>query len=366
MKLPSAPLFLLLPALALSAACGGSDASRTVEPPAVVWHAGPPLPQPLTNNAVTAMELDDAAVVFSFMGLDSTKAWSGITSAAYRWDTDGSKGWRAVAPVPGPGRLAATAQALHGKVYLFGGYTVAEDGAERSLPNVDIYDPLSDRWTRGHDIPLPTDDAVSGVWRDSLIILVSGWHDGDNVAAVQWYDPAKDAWSSASPILGAPVFGHSGALAGSHVVYVDGVRTDGSDPRFVMDTASWEGVVDPENPSTVTWSRIPDHPEPVLYRAAAGAVGPLVLLVGGSAIPYNYDGMGYDGRPAIPLRQALAYAPSTGAWRVFFAPPAPSMDHRGLGVADGRVFLVGGMGEDRKVLSRVWYARIEDLLGYVP
>ena len=78
-------------------------------------------------------------------------------------------------------------------VFVFGGYTVARDGSEKSLPNVDILSVASSRWSSGAAIPVPTDDAVSGVWRDSLIYLVSGWHDHDNISDVQIYDTTRDS-----------------------------------------------------------------------------------------------------------------------------------------------------------------------------
>ena len=52
-------------------------------------------------------------------------------------------------PVPGPGRLAATAQGVRGRVYLFGGYTVDAKKNEHTLPDVNIYDPNTGRWTLG-------------------------------------------------------------------------------------------------------------------------------------------------------------------------------------------------------------------------
>ena len=142
----------------------------------------------------------------------------------YLW-TPLDSGWVELPAVPGPGRLAAAAQSVGGRVWVFGGYTVAEDSSERSVPNVDVLDLEARRWSRAADIPVPTDDAVSGVWRDSLVYLVSGWHDTDNIPDVQIYDPAQDRWTPATPIPGPPVFGHAGALAGNTIVYIDGVRT---------------------------------------------------------------------------------------------------------------------------------------------
>ncbi|GMV07242.1 MAG: hypothetical protein AMXMBFR53_35170 [Gemmatimonadota bacterium] len=347
------------------AACDAPPVPQRDDSRAVVWTAGPPLPQPVTNNAVAAVEVDGAVAVFSFLGMDSTKVWSGVTNAAYRWDVGSPDGWQAIEPVPGPGRLASTAQVVRGRIYVLGGYTVGADGSERSVPDVNVYDPVSGAWSRGADIPVPVDDAVSGVWRDSLIVLVSGWRNDRAVADVQWYDPVRDRWSSASPIPGTPVFGHAGAVVGDHIIYLDGAKAAEGEPRFALDTAAWLGNVDPEDPALVEWTALPEHPMPGLYRAAGGSVGGLALFVGGTENPYNYDGVGYDGVPAEPIRQVLAYAPRAGTWRNLAAPPLPSMDHRTLGVAGGVVYVVGGMEEDRVVSSKVWLASVPTLLASI-
>jgi len=327
-----------------------------------IWVEGPSLPAPVSNNAVASVATEDGISVFSFLGMDSTKLWSGVTTAAYRWDVGSGDGWRYLSPVPGPGRLAATAQAMAGKVYVIGGYTVAEDGTERSVPTVDVFDAETESWSRGADIPVPTDDAVSGVWRDSLIVLVSGWHDGSNVADVQWYDPVEDRWSSASPIEGTPVFGHTGAVSGDRIIYVDGAQVVEGTPRFVPDTAAWQGTVDRADPARIRWSQVAMHPGPVLYRSAGAALGDVALFLGGSHNPYNFNGIGYDGVPSEPLHQVLALWPS-GDWTALEPPPVATMDHRQLGVAGGRVFLVGGMESGQHVSAGVWHVSADALLG---
>lgn len=356
---------VLLTVAATATGCSGlQDGPGSTDP---VWLAGPDLPQPVTNNAVAAVPTEAGMAVFSFLGLDSTKLWSGVTNAAYRWDAELGGGewagtWRPIEPVPGPGRLAATAQVVGGLVYVIGGYTVAEDGSERSVPDVNVYEPVTGTWRRGADIPVPSDDAVSGVWRDSLIVLVSGWHDTGNVDAVQLYDPASDRWSAATPIEGPSVFGHAGSVAGDAVVYVDGVTIVDATPRFVLDERSWRATIDPTAPATLAWEAVSPHPGPPLYRAASAAVPGYVLFVGGTDNPYNYSGIGYNGVPATPLRQAIAYDPVADRWHELTPPPDASMDHRTLGVAGGWVVLAGGMRRGQVVTDKVWLAPTDRLL----
>lgn len=325
------------------------------------WVSGPSLPQPIANNAVAAVELEGEVSVFSFLGIDSTKAWDGVTNSAYRWDVS-TDAWREIEPVPGPGRLAPTVQVVDGLIYVIGGYTVAEDGSEVSLPDVAIYDPVGEVWSAGADIPVPTDDAVSGVWQGDRIVLVSGWHNNGNIRDVQIYHPESDRWMASTPIPGAPVFGHTGALTGNRIVYVDGAAVVDAQPRFQLDAASWMGSIEGDG-STVDWEPITPHPGPPLYRAAAAVVGSYVLFIGGTDNPYNYSGVGYDGVPAEPLKQVLAYAPTVGVWETLTPPPEATMDHRTAGVAGSRIYLVGGMRADQQVSDGVWWAHTADLLG---
>ncbi len=325
------------------------------------WQLGPPLPIATANNAVAAVVTPDGPAVFSFLGIDSTKRWDGIHSRAFRW-TIGTSRWTEVRSVPGPGRLAATAEGWRGRVFLFGGYTVQADGSEKSVPNVDVYHPASDTWTRGTDIPLPVDDAISGVWRDSLIFLVSGWHDRGNVSDVQIYDPSADRWSVATPIPGTPVFGHAGALAGNTIVYVDGAGVTAARPRFALDRASWRGDIDPEDPTLIAWTRLPDHPGPALYRAAGGVALHWVLFAGGTDNPYNYNGVGYDGIRAAPRAGVFGYDLNEERWQVLPSLPHGSMDHRGIVAIDEWLIIVAGMGEDQTVSNRVLVARTANAL----
>ena len=329
---------------------------------AQIWTAAPPLPAPTANNAVAAWSDGTTRTVYSFLGLDSTKVWSGLTNRAFAW-TVGEPGWREIDPVPGPGRLAATAQTVGDRVYLFGGYTVAEDGSERSVPDVNVFDPGTGRWSSAAPMPVPVDDAVSGVWRDSLIYLVSGWHDTDNVSNVQIYDPAEDTWQQATPIPGRPVFGHTGSLAGNTIVYVDGARRYDGPARYRLEFSSWRGEIDPRNPTQISWRAITKHPGSALYRAAAVAVGNDVIFAGGTGNAYNYNGIGYDGVLSRPSDAVFAFDVKSRAWRALPALATPSMDHRGIVIADGRLVIVGGMVGEGVVADQVVVAKIEEVVG---
>ncbi len=308
---------------------------------------------------VVALPLDSGVAVFSFMGMDSSRARTGVTDVAYRWNV-GSNAWTTVSPVPGPGRLGAAAQVVRGRIYVFGGYTVSADGSKHSVATVNVYDPSTDRWSRGPDMPLGVHDAASGVWRDSLVLVVGGRHDGRDVRDAQWFDPVARRWFAGTPIPGDAVFGMAGTVVGDHAIFTDGLTAGARGAS--MDTATWSGTVDPSNPASIVWHALHRHPGPVVYRAASGTVGTLAVFVDGAASPHGDDGMGLDGKPVDPLRQVLSYQPGSGSWRHLPSPPIASMDHATLGVARGTVFLVGGMERGPRVSDKVWYASVEDLL----
>jgi len=320
--------------------------------PRLNWKTLPLLPRPRSNNAVAATVSGGRTLLYSFMGIDASKSFAGITTAAFRYDTFAGK-WTPIRPVPGPrGRIGATAQSMEGRIYLFGGFTIDDRLQEKTLDRVDIYDPAADAYSSGAPIPVPVDDVVSGVWRDRLIYLIGGWSDNRNVSTVQFYDPVADLWGEATPLPGPPVFGHAGGIAGDTFVICDGVKVDlWQEPRFVLSDRCSRGEIDPGDPSRISWSKIPPHPGRPRYRMAAGALPGegLVVFAGGGDRPYNYDGTGYDGNPSRPTAETFAYHVSSGRWRVLEGSLRRTMDHRGL-AGDGRaLYLVGGMTDRQTV-----------------
>lgn len=331
----------------------GRAASATPSPQWVV-DAGHPLPDPIANNAVAASTVDGRDQLFTFLGLGPGKDFRAITTRAYALDVK-QGGWEQLPDVPGSvGRIAATAQSLGPRVYLFGGYSVAADGKETTSAAVDVYDVRERRYSRGADMPTPVDDAVSGVWRDLLIFLVSGWSSSNNVDAVQIYDPAHDRWMRATPIPGTPVFGHAGGIARDVIVYCGGARVQTpKSPKYVANAECYRGDIAPEDPTRVAWRRIAHHPGSARYRAAAGPVqtGGVVgvMFVGGTENPYNYNGVGYDGRPSEPEAASWIYDLERDAWIEGPRLTSPSMDHRGLVSIGGAWWTIGGFGAGQTV-----------------
>jgi len=319
----------------------------------------PPLPVAHSNNAVAGMALEGKRRLFSFAGLTAGKSWRDTSKAAFMF-TEGDAAWVQVADLPvAEGRLAATAEAVGGKIYYFGGYTVAEDGAEVSALENFTFDPTSKTYTRIADMPVPTDDAVSFVYKGRYIYLVSGWHNTGNIRDVQVYDTEYDSWFKATDYPGSPVFGHAGGIVGNQFVIADGVAVVGKDEqgRRKFDTVNegWLGTIDPIDPSKITYRRLPQLPGKGHYRMAGAGdkTENRVLFVGGTPNAYNYSGIGYNGEPSEPKAHVFGWDFTKDNWVAYPDKATASMDHRGLLKWDGDWITVGGMLEGQLVSNRV-------------
>jgi hypothetical protein len=317
----------------------------------------PPLPSPISNNAVAAVRVKKQTLLFSFMGMGAKKTWDSITNAAYVFDREAGK-WEAIRPVPGPaGRVGASAIGAREQAFVLGGYTVDRQGSEITVPDVSVYEPTSRHWYRGADIPVPVDDAVVGVYQDRYLYLVSGWSKTDAVNNVQVYDLEKNKWSQATPIPGRPVFGHAGGLVDNVIVYVDGAyKNPAGTPAYLPSDECWMGKIDKKDYKKITWTKLPEHPGDAHYRIAAGSSEKdhRIFFTGGTDNPYNLTGIGYDGKPSEPSPVTFAFDVKAGEWDTISDDTSgPTMDHRGLLITNEGLITLGGMEQGQQVTAKV-------------
>lgn len=324
---------------------------------------GAALSIPISNNAAVIDATGDGIAIYSFLGLKSGKTWRDVSRMASRWQVSpaGKDETTRLTDVPGEPRLASTAEMINGVIYLFGGYTVAEDHTEVSTPEVHALDSSTGMWRHVTDMPMPVDDAVSMVYKNRYIYLVSGWHQDRNVEHVQIYDTQTNSWQQATPFPGEPLFGHAGGLASDTLVICDGVRIvpleEPGKREFRITNACYRGDIDPLDITRIDWQGIEPHPGPPLYRSAsAGFVHdgePRVIFAGGSDNPYNYNGIGYNSIPSAPTDAVFSYQVETGYWSEHSPLPIASMDHRKLLHHNGTFYLAGGMREDQQVIADI-------------
>jgi len=138
---------------------------------------------------------------------------------------------------------------------------------------------------------------------------------------------------------------------------VDGAyKNPSGSPPYIPSDECWMGKIDHHDLTKIQWSKIPNHPGSARYRIAAGASDKdkKIYFVGDTDNPYNYNGIGYDGRPSEPSPVAFAWDLRSGKWEVISENTSdPTMDHHGLVATPAGLIIVGGMEEGQRVTSRV-------------
>jgi hypothetical protein len=139
---------------------------------------------------------------------------------------------------------------------------------------------------------------------------------------------------------------------------VDGASRNpaGDKPKYIPREECWSGRIDRDNPLRIAWTRLPNHPGSARYRIAAGASekDEKIYFSGGTDNPYNYNGIGYDGRPAEPSPVTFAFDLRSSQWEMINPDtPGPTSDHRGLLVTSDNLIILGGMEKGQVVTARV-------------
>lgn len=224
------------------------------------------MPFATANNAVCEAEVDGNKYVYSFGGIDTSKIWSGIHKRCFRYDVSNQM-WSELDTLPSEvSVIAAAASYVNGKIYVMGGYEVLENHNEISSNRVHIFNPETNLFEDdGASIPKAIDDQVQCVYKDSLIYLVTGWSNTSNQPDVQIYNTYTNTWQSGTPTTNNAYytsFGASGYIVGDTIFYYGGAGGGGFAARRFMR----RGVIDPNDPTQISWDFIEDAPGPPSYR----------------------------------------------------------------------------------------------------
>ncbi len=324
-----------------------------------------PMPEPVSNNAVVEGFVNGKAYVYSFAGLDSTKVGStGAHLKAFRYDVELDQ-WETLPDLPDPdgGKVAASANRIGNIIYIVGGYHILANGSEISSNLVHRFDITTNQYlSNAKDIPLRIDDQVQGVWRDSLLYVVTGWSGnaaaGTNTPNTQIYNPSTDSWSFASQMPNTDdykSFGSAGYILGDTIFYFGGAASSCCMPPFPIQNQLRKGVINPENPQSITWSIETQPTGKVGYRMAARKVNQSICWFGGSGDTYNYNGLSYlDDSGVAPLNRILSYTPISNTWEETLVDELP-MDLRGIAVISPTLsYLAGGMLANQQVSDKLY------------
>ena len=310
-------------------------------------------PEAVTNNAVVVATIENTAYLFSFGGLDSTKLYSGIHKRNYRYNITKNT-WLKLSNLPDTlGKIANATSLIKDTIYIMGGYHVFADGHEVSSNKVHRYAVKSNRFlTDGASIPVPIDDHIQAVWRDSLIFIVTGWSQKENVPNVQIYNPYKNTWQVGTAVPNNykfKAFGANGIIVKDTIYYFGGAAMG---KNYPVQSSLRKGVINPKNPSEITWSLTELDAAMSSYRMVATTIFDIPHFIGGSAVTYNYNGIAYNKTGGVqPNGKDFYYKNGKIYNNVNSLLP---MDLRGLGSVNDTVkYLYGGMQNNQKVSNKI-------------
>jgi Kelch motif len=320
------------------------------------WTALAPLPMPTANHALCAAEVNGAWNVYVFGGITTGLSSTNIHRSAFRYVVN-SDTWFSLPDVPDTlGKIASSASVVGDTAYVIGGYHVFNGAPfELSSNKVHRLNLTTNTWMPdGAPVPVPIDDHVQCVWRDSLIYVITGWSNTTNVPNVQVYDPAHDTWGAATPVPDNSqykAFGAGGVIIGDTIVYHGGASTGGN---FPAQDRVRIGAIDPVDPLTIAWLPAVTGGQGARYRSAPAVVNGKATWIGGSATSYNFDALAYAGGAVVD--------PATGIlqWNgnlmgTIGTTPTNVMDLRAAGdLGNGQLIVAGGIGQQRAVLDSVW------------
>jgi N-acetylneuraminic acid mutarotase len=297
--------------------------------------------------------------------------------------------WIAKPPLPTARSHCPTA-VFGGKIYGFGG-----GGPNfKSLNSVIIFDPETDRWSRGTDMPTWRSGAIALAAGKAIYIIGGGFKQGNGtfrfLRTTEIYYPEEDRWETGPDMLmphdypaGALLDDKIYIMGGHHPdATLSGPRTDpGFDfcerldlrtgkweqiaplptPRFALDAVVIDGRiltmggvaftpqgfnnfdhVEAYDPRTGQWTR--DQLTLPWTAAGAGAA----MAAGRPFIFGGYSGEGISDHCAC-------YDAETGQWHRL--PPIPQpLAAMGVGVVGNTIYLLGGWADDGRTPQDCFYA----------
>lgn len=331
------------------------------------WTELAEMPDSTTNNALCGATVNGQKYIYSFGGIGDSLTYADIHQKVFKYNVINNT-WTEEVPLPDTlGKIAAAASYVNNKIYIMGGYHVDQNGNEYSSDRVHRYNPSLDTFeVDGTSIPVPVDDHVQAVWRDSLIYVVTGWSNSKNVPDVQIYNPYFDSWLVGSELPDDNTFksfGASGYILGDTLYYHGGVAGSFS---FTARDHLRKGVINPDDPTDINWEFVGNAPGGPNYRSACSGHGSKVFWVGGAEVAYNFDAVAYDGTGVVnPNRRILAFGAKGENYSNTFETDVSVMDLRGIAKLDGGNWVVAGGLDSLQSVSNKTYLLHNDNLSDV-
>ncbi|MGH3681754.1 MAG: hypothetical protein ACRDT2_16095, partial [Natronosporangium sp.] len=258
----------------------------------------PVFPQPLIDNSVVLHNGSQ----YSFGGPLHTEA-SAFTYVL----APGQQQWRQLVDANPAPFIQSSAVAVYDRIYLTGGFPAF--GGTPFDRNMYIFDPATETWTVGAELPGDIPAAAGEAALDGQVYLVGGCATSECnpvLDTVRRYDPVSDAWTTLARYPERVAYPTCGGVAGQ-LICAGGTPPGGrgTDSAYRYD------------PAADAWTPIVDLPFSLWGGASASVEGRLVVA-GGIAGPASEI-----------TNEVLQYHPASDSWGTLPPMGAASFRHGG-------------------------------------
>ena len=308
---------MLIPSLVglLLIALPASTQSAQPEPDKGTWHTAAPMPTKRTEVAAATLE----GKIYVVGGIEKPSLGNvmnfAITPSVEMYDPVTDR-WTSKAPLP-VGLHHVGIGVVDRRLYVIGGYTKSGFTIWNPVATVYAYDPTTDSWTER--APMPTArGALSVTEHEGKLYAIGGYDRKANNAQVEVYDPVLNVWATRAPLLTPRDHLATAMVAGR--IYAIGGRIDGDYSRNLT-------VVERYDPAADHWTRVSDLPTARSGITAAVVEGRIHVFGGEGAVGTFNENEAYD--------------PARNGWQTMA--PMPTARH-GLGsaVMQGRIYVISG------------------------
>lgn len=310
------------------------------------WKKLAPLPLASANNAVCEATINENKYVYSFGGIGDSLSLNSFHQKIFKYNVIEDT-WLETTDVPGTHpKIGNAASFVKNKIYLIGGKYIKADSTEVTSNKIQVYNPFIDTFeVDPTPLPTPVYGHVQGVWKDSLIYVVAGSNNTGNIPDVQIYNPYFDSWESGTPIPYNSNFrcvGASGYILDNTIYYFGGAiqSLDTTTTNFFR-----KGVINPDDPTQITWSTISFNSGDPIYRGACSGHNNTVFWIGGSKEAYNFDAIDYQTSNSVtPNQRIMEYNVKEKKTTNIYNTPYSVMDLKGIAkIGGGNWIITGGI-----------------------
>ena len=281
----------------------------------------------------SVVKLQDGRVLT--VGLGAEEGSEGVVGAAAAFDPTVDS-WASL-PNPSTPRGVPDVVLLNdGRVFVTGGLDFDPSdafGQPSSVGATEIFDPETDVWQQAAPMSEPAERQAAVLLRDGRVLVVGGTSSDGEKSGGEMYDPASDAWTAIDNMSAErrmPVA----------VLLSDGrVLVTGDGPFVSSSTFTFgepKGTAEIYDPDTGKWTPTAD-----LSRPRTGHT--LTLLPDGKVLAAG--GEDPTGDDYVVYSTTEIFDPATNSWSPGPDLSEPRGDHSATLMPDGRVLLIGGIGQ---------------------